>query len=136
MWPHIREGAQLFYLALKKMEFSAQNYKELLSLYERILESKSAPFNSGENVGQSGLETPKKVYQHLEAEVLHEVACTWLNRVVKVSENTGAVTKNYDRWSTLRVAKQKLKIGGIFPMSGDKYRAPELVPGEQALKYK
>ena len=26
--------------------------------------------------------------------------------------------------------KQKLVIGGIFPLSGEKFNAPELIPGE------
>ena len=42
----------------------------------------------------------------------------------------GKVHKNYERWSHEGRTKQKLKIGGIFPKSGDKYVAPELMPGK------
>ncbi|CAB4065673.1 unnamed protein product [Lepeophtheirus salmonis] len=36
--------------------------------------------------------------------------------------------KNYELWEKIGKEKQKLRIGGIFPMHGTKYKAPELVP--------
>jgi len=43
---------------------------------------------------------------------------------------SGRPQKNWERWSGFLQTKQKLRIGGIFPMRGNKFRAPELLPGE------
>ncbi len=58
--------------------------------------------------------------------LLRDVACTWMNRP---SGMGGGTERNYDRWSRFLRTKQKLRIGGIFPMRGNKFRAPELLPG-------
>ena len=63
-----------------------------------------------------------------EEKALRSAACKWLN---SPNENGGQVKKNYERWSYEGRTKQKLKIGGIFPKSGNKYVAPELMPGKK-----
>lgn len=95
------------YETLRKMEFSQENYDELLALH-------------AERESSSQLEP-------LDPDLLRDVACTWLNR-----QATGSRTgfKNYERWSMIGKSKQKLRIGGIFPIRGNKYAAPELLPGE------
>ena len=42
----------------------------------------------------------------------------------------GDAIYNYQRWYNPGKKKQKLTIGGIFPITGDKFNAPELLPGE------
>ena len=65
-----------------------------------------------------------------EKKILQSAACKWLNSpVVHTDHNAVNVYKNYERWSHEGRTKQKLKIGGIFPYSGNKYVAPELMPG-------
>jgi hypothetical protein len=63
-----------------------------------------------------------------EKKALRAAACKWLNSPV-TSDHVTAF-KNYERWSHEGRTKQKLKIGGIFPKSGNKYVAPELMPGD------
>ena len=41
----------------------------------------------------------------------------------------GDAIYNYQRWYNPGKKKQKLTIGGIFPITGDKFNAPELLPG-------
>lgn len=123
VWPALEEGAQFFYMALRKMELSGRNYDELLNLYNQ-------EWNRLQNKDQNGLNQNLVISENNhkdEADILRKVACKWLNQKSKVSPFVE--TMNYDRWSTTGAVKQKLKIGGIFPMSGLKYRAPELVPG-------
>ncbi len=84
--------------------------------------------------------------------LLRDVACTWMNRPwagqlggvggvgVGVGVGVGGEgahdvgERNYDRWSRFLRTKQKLRIGGIFPMRGNKFRAPELLPGEELAR--
>ena len=68
-----------------------------------------------------------------EKKILRSAACKWLNRPVQI-DHSGQVHKNYERWSHESRVKQKLKIGGIFPKSGNKYVAPELMPGWSRMK--
>jgi hypothetical protein len=66
-----------------------------------------------------------------ERKLLRAAACKWLNS--EQSDSNGEFLKpkkNYERWSHEGRTKQKLKIGGIFPKSGNKYVAPELMPGK------
>ncbi len=104
------DGARPFYEALKKVEFSPSNYKRLLGLYENTL--KETSLSEAED-------------QSREEDILYKVACQWLN------DEDDWNKKNYEGWADSRIVKKKLKIGGIFPLSGTKYRAKELVPGTQ-----
>ena len=108
IWPKLEEGAQLFYAALKKMEFSARNYREMLDLY-----NKEAAAAVGKSTSLD------------ESKILRSVACRWLNSKPRSS----SVAHNYERWTSFGGIKQKLTIGGIFPMTGTNYKAPELIPG-------
>ena len=57
-----------------------------------------------------------------------QVACQWLNDDWK--DDYYHNRKNYERWTNNGVKKKVLKLAGIFPISGDRYTAPELVPGK------
>ena len=107
IWPPLKEGAQALYNTIQKMELSPKHYEELLELY---------------NARVSGYSDP------VDARLFQEVSCTWLNRETLVGEKT--LIKNYKRWSIVGKSKPKLRIGGIFPLNGSKFNAPELLPGK------
>ena len=57
-----------------------------------------------------------------------ELACEWLSHPVPLGP--GENTTWYNTWrGHIFKEKRKLYIGGIFPMSGTKYVAPELAIG-------
>ena len=59
---------------------------------------------------------------------MRELACSWLHH--PVGEEGGGWSSWYSAWSGhIPQHKRKLYIGGIFPMSGTKYVAPELALG-------
>ena len=59
---------------------------------------------------------------------LTSLACAWLHHPVEGPD--GETSEWYDGWSGhIYTEKRKLYIGGIFPMSGNKYVAPELAIG-------
>ena len=62
-------------------------------------------------------------------DVVREAACAWLKQEFNAVGN-GKPLYNYQRWYMLGEEKQKLIIGGIFPITGAKFNAPELLPGE------
>ena len=106
VWSPLKEGAQALYNVIKKMEFTSQSYDDLLELY---------------NVAMA-----KKGGAEDEAAVVRRVACDWLlepggmrnsKQVARYKSYTGGPMK------------QKLLIGGIFPLGGDKFTARELLPG-------
>lgn len=57
------------------------------------------------------------------SELLNDVACKWLTSV-----DPWRNQPNWKRWIEQRTEKKKLKIAGIFPLSGSRYTAPELLP--------
>ena len=87
------------------MEFSHAEYFELLRLYETY----SAKAKRKDNA-------------------VREAACAWLKQEFNTVGNKSI--HNYQRWYRLGQEKQKLLIGGIFPLNGEKFKAPELLPGE------
>lgn len=103
IWPKLSDGARPFYEALKHIELSPETYREVLSLYAEM-KSNTIGYNN----------TP---------ELLNDVACKWLT-----SEDPWRLQPNWKRWIEQRTTKKKLKIAGIFPLTGSKYKAPELLP--------
>ena len=89
------------------MEFSHAEYFELLRLYE----THSA-----------------KAKRSKDNDAVRAAACAWLKREFNTVGNKSI--HNYQRWYRLGQEKQKLLIGGIFPLNGEKFKAPELLPGE------
>ena len=117
------------YQTLEKVGFSSNNYKELLDLYNEKIKEYLRNDTDLLNI------IPKEA----ERKILREVACLWLNKEDESSITYNIVNKssikaekatNYDRWNILGEEKQELNIAGIFPMSGNIYKARELVPGE------
>jgi len=118
IWPKLKDGARPFYEALKKVEFSPAIYKRLLGFYEDKFEVSRGNELQGQISDQSQAE--------IQAEILYQVACKWLNDDWK--DDYYHNRKNYERWTNNGVKKKVLKLAGIFPISGDRYTAPELVP--------
>ena len=98
IWPKLSDGARPFYEALKHIEFSPETYSEILTLYAEM-----KPQNS--------------------SDLLHDVACKWLT-----SDDLWQHKPNWKRWIQERSTKKKLTIAGILPLTGSRYRAPELMP--------
>ena len=63
-----------------------------------------------------------------EAQILHDVACEWLNQndtMFPLFER-----KNYEKWRPSdKNKKRMLNLAGFFPLTGEKYTAVELLPG-------
>ena len=134
IWDPLKDRAQFLYQTLEKVGFSSGNYRELLDLYNERVNKYSQKNN--ELLDGIPIETEQKI--------LREVACEWLNKedepvipysIVNNSKHA-VLAMNYDRWNILGEEKQELHIAGIFPMSGNKYRAPELVPSKYDTIFK
>ena len=105
------------------MELSPENYEELMQLYVEKMRRLGKANPSNEVI-------PYNTYSESDAKVnqaLRDVACHWLNKETRLAN--GKVRRNYERWGDVGPKKKKLKIGGIFPYTGIKYSAPELLPG-------
>ncbi|XP_040568562.1 uncharacterized protein [Lepeophtheirus salmonis] len=106
IWPPLQEVAPRLYEIIRKMEFTQDSYRNMLKLYESSMSSKILAKNP------------------IDQNVINDVACSWLNAESSIRKGN----KNYELWEKIGKEKQKLRIGGIFPMHGTKYKAPELVP--------
>lgn len=105
VWQPLRDGAQALYLTLSKMEFSLKDYQDILGIFN---------------------EKSKTFWDPKDPQLLREVACQWLNEETML--RNGLRSKQYQQWSDIGTSKPKLIIGGIFPIRGTKFRAPELLP--------
>ena len=94
------------------MKFSHGDYRELLRLYNTRVSRYSDPQDD---------------------RLIHGVACSWLNQETAFAQGNYFI-KNYKRWSIVGTSKPKLRIGGIFPLNGSKFNAPELLPGMKGLE--
>ena len=65
--------------------------------------------------------------QEAQAQILHEVACDWLNKPDKEYEKA-----NYKKW-TKKEDKKSLKLASFLPLTGEKYTAVELIPGKKSF---
>ena len=79
-------------------------------------------------VSFSGETKSKRIERFFFHKIPSQVACQWLNDDWK--DDYYHNRKNYERWTNNGVKKKVLKLAGIFPISGDRYTAPELVPGK------
>lgn len=115
-------------MALKTMDLSLEDYDDLLALYNDRLRRDGLTVRQDDDLStQSMCGCPSFRVLHLKDQIYHDVACEWMNKPMAPRMNK----RNYDRWSTFLKTKQKLRIGGIFPMKGTKFRAPELLPVAQ-----
>ena len=85
IWPKLCDGARPICEVLKKVEFSQETYDELLGMYAKTF----ARYMSN---------------QEAQAQILHEVACDWLNKPDKEYEKA-----NYKKW-TKKEETRKVKI--------------------------
>ena len=108
IWPKLCDGARPICEALKKVEFSQETYDELLGMYAKT----SARYINN---------------QQAQAQILHEVACDWLNKDDNLYEKA-----NYKRW-TKKEDKKSLKLASFLPLTGEKYTAVELIPGKKSF---
>ena len=63
-----------------------------------------------------------------------EIACVWLNSPTTKREKDGTLTRQTLYQQKIdklpQQGKPELYIGGIFPITGNKYKAPELATGK------
>ena len=103
-WKQIENGAPDLYSFLERFVFSYKDYDKLLEFYNSKTEK----------------------HPSLTTE---QIACKWLKH--KVPGKSGNMTYWYNKWhGHIKRRKKKLYIGGIFPISGTKYIAPELAIGK------
>lgn len=106
-WKQIQNGAPDLYSFLERFVFSYKDYDKLLQFYNN--------------------ETEKHASLSTE-----QIACKWLKHRVPDKSKTNSTTSWYNKWhGHIKTKKKKLYIGGIFPISGTKYVAPELAIGKQ-----
>ena len=106
-WKQIENGAPDLYSFLERFVFSYQDYDKLLEFYNH------------------------KAAKHPSL-TTEQIACKWLKH--KVPGKRGNMTAWYNRWhGHIKTRKKKLHIGGIFPITGTKYIAPELAIGKYLI---
>ena len=106
-WKQIQNGAPDLYSFLERFVFSYQDYDKLLQLYNEEIEK------------HSSLTT-------------RQIACKWLKHRVPDKSKKNGTNSWYNTWhGHIKKKKKKLYIGGIFPISGTKYVAPELAIGKK-----
>ena len=104
IWKQIENGAPDLFSFLERFVFSYKDYEKLLEFYNDQVEENNL----------------------LSTE---QIACKWLKH--KVPQNKGGMTDWYNQWhGNIKIKKRKLHIGGIFPITGNKYIAPELAIGK------
>ena len=107
-WRPVQKEAPKLYNFLQHFSFLPEEYEELLKLHSMMTSDRQSPI--------SDIET--------------EVACAWLKK--QESNVTGEKQRSWlERQRNLMKLQQKPKlyIGGIFPLSGTKYKAPVLAEG-------
>ena len=113
VWDPVQNEAPELFKFIQHFGFTVSEYKELLNAF----------------IEQDGNE---------ETANYEEIACTWLHKIKSMKLNNGTlITKTVyeERMETLpQQGKPELYIGGIFPITGNKYRAPELATGNSKLR--
>ena len=110
VWKPVQKEVPALYNFIHHFSFMFEEYEELLNLYD----SKS---KDSESENDTDVET--------------EVACAWLK-----SNGSRVAKKIHQSWFEEKrhlmqlQQKPRLYIGGIFPLSGTKYKAPVLADGK------
>ena len=109
VWSPVQNEAPGLFRFIQHFGFSYTEYVELLDTYNDIS-------GGGEEVNYD------------------EIACAWLNKERMVTTKDGMMinkTRYQQKVENLPLqGKPELYIGGIFPMTGNKYKAPELAKGK------
>ena len=110
-WRPVQKEAPQLFNFLRIFSFLPEEYLELLELYSKTSFNRSLTKVNKENIER-------------------DVACAWLkNQTITVSGKGRSSWLDKQR-SLLKVQdKPKLYIGGIFPLSGRKYKSPLLAEG-------
>ena len=112
VWSPVQNEAPEFFRFIQHFGFSYTEYTELLDTFN--------------NISDSG---DDKDYD--------EIACTWLSKEMKETTKDGKMinlTRYQQKVENLPLqGKPELYIGGIFPMTGNKYKAPELAKGKKSI---
>ena len=110
VWKQIENGAVELQEFLERFIFTYKDYENLLKFHKTELEMDSSV-------------------------TMKEIACKWLKHQVR--QQSGNTKEWYTQWNGhIRGRKKKLYIGGIFPISGTKYVAPELAIGTLSFQLK
>ena len=109
VWGPVQNEAPAFYRFIQHFGFTHEEYSQLLETFNSAVKSE-------------------------ESIDYDDVACTWLNIKKTKQEKNGTKTTRtiYEhKIDNLPLqGKPELFIGGIFPITGNKYRAPELAKGK------
>jgi len=106
VWKYMENGAPSLFSFLESFSFNYTEFVDLLKMYNMM--TRKDP-----NVS------------------IRKIACQWLLHNISLPQD---INYNEDvgpwflKYSSKMNAKNRLYIGGIFPISGDRYRAPELTP--------
>ena len=108
VWGPVQNEAPAFYRFIQHFGFTYQEYVELIETYNSKVKNEASTDYD-------------------------EVACAWLNKEKHKEDTEGTETARtiYEhKVASLPLqGKPELYIGGIFPITGNKYRAPELAKG-------
>ena len=110
VWNPIQNEAPAFYRFIQHFGISYHEYTELIETYNKKVKS----------------EDPVDY---------DDIACTWLKQNKTENVNEKAITIYEHKLANMPLqGKPELYIGGIFPITGNKYRAPELAKGNKKLR--
>ena len=114
VWNPVQNEAPGFFRFIQHFGFSFDEYSELLETFNKKAVS-------GKNINYD------------------DVACTWLNiEKSKPSKDGRTTTKTIYQHKIDNLplqGKPELYIGGIFPITGNKYKAPELAKGIEQINF-
>jgi len=106
MWSRLQTHTPEAHHLISRLHFSNSDLESLLLNYNRLV---------NDNSGFSGVDVSDEV------DYLEEAACSW-------------VRENEDMWSewmpVMSSSKQKIYLGGLFPIDGPFWRQAGIVPGE------
>ena len=114
VWSPIMNEAPRFFKFIQHFMLTLEEYTQLLATY-----------NARHIGNQSDSEYSDTDYEN--------IACEWLSKDISEDGVEGKVFEKKLENIPLK-EKHELYIGGIFPIMGKRYRAPELAQGKQLLR--
>ena len=106
VWGPVRDEAPAFYRFIQNFGLSYEEYCQLLQTYNYKVKSESLTN-------------------------FDEIVCEWLKQNTSISSEENPKTIYQHKIDNLPFqGKSELYIGGIFPITGKKYRAPDLAQGK------
>ena len=112
VWKHLQTAASELYTFIQAFGFGS--YEEYVDLLRLHVLSENA----------------------LEEADYEETVCSWMRELLPAKTGGGRVMRYQEKLSKLQPSeKPQLFIGGIFPITGTKYLAPELAAGARHCFY-